>query len=105
MFYRHAHYSDRLPDHVPLLHTNQYQGDSHRGGADDQQDWWGGCLYQGCYSCCVTLHMVYYYQEDEETMELFVAYIGSALHHAKLYDKIRKSEAKIKVVWSVFSNY
>ena len=26
-----------------------------------------------------------------------MAYIGSALHHAKLYDKIRKSEQKIKV--------
>ena len=37
-------------------------------------------------------------QEDEETMEQFVAYIGSALHHAKLYDKIRKSEQKYKVI-------
>ena len=36
-------------------------------------------------------------QEDEATMSQFVAYIGSALHHAKLYDKIRKSEQKCKV--------
>ena len=35
--------------------------------------------------------------EDEETIEQFAAYIGSALHHAKLYDKIRKSEQKFKV--------
>ena len=31
-------------------------------------------------------------------MEQFVAYIGSALHHSKLYDKIRKSEQKCKVI-------
>ena len=37
-------------------------------------------------------------KEDEETMKQFVAYIGSALHHAKLYDKIRKSEQKYKVI-------
>merc|ERR1711892_1177536 len=42
-------------------------------------------------------------KEDEVTMEQFVAYIGSALHHAKLYDKIRKSEQRIKVTQEVLS--
>ena len=37
-------------------------------------------------------------KEDEATMEQFVTYIGSVLHHAKLYDKIRKSEQKYKVI-------
>ena len=33
-------------------------------------------------------------QEDGDLVELFAAYIGLALHHAKLYDKIRKNQAK-----------
>ena len=36
-------------------------------------------------------------------MEQFVAYIGIALHHAKLYDKIRKSEQKVKVTQEVLT--
>ena len=36
-------------------------------------------------------------QEDGELIENFVAYIGLALHHAKLYDKIRKVENKAAV--------
>ena len=35
--------------------------------------------------------------EDGELVELFAAYIGLALHHAKLYDKIRKNQAKSNV--------
>ena len=36
-------------------------------------------------------------QEDGELIDNFVAYIGLALHHAKLYDKIRKVETKAMV--------
>ena len=36
-------------------------------------------------------------QEDEELIENFVAYIGLTLHHAKMYDKIRKVETKATV--------
>ena len=36
-------------------------------------------------------------EEDGETVELFAAYIGLALHHAKLYEKIRKNQAKFSV--------
>ena len=36
-------------------------------------------------------------QEDEEAFEVFAVYCGLALHHAKLYDKIRRSEQKYKV--------
>ena len=38
-------------------------------------------------------------EEDGEMVELFAAYIGLALHHAKLYDKIRKNQAKSSVSW------
>ena len=36
-------------------------------------------------------------REDEEVVEQFSAYLGLSLHHAKLYDKIRKNEAKTSV--------
>ena len=36
-------------------------------------------------------------QEDEESFKTFAVYCGLALHHAKLYDKIRRSEQKYKV--------
>ena len=31
-------------------------------------------------------------QVDEEAFETFAVYCGLALHHAKLYEKIRRSE-------------
>ncbi|XP_067935026.1 probable 3',5'-cyclic phosphodiesterase pde-5 isoform X2 [Watersipora subatra] len=40
---------------------------------------------------------------DEESFETFAVYCGLALHHAKLYDKIRKSEQKYKVALDVLS--
>ena len=36
-------------------------------------------------------------EEDGQLVEQFSAYLGLALHHAKLYDKIRKNEAKCNV--------
>ena len=42
-------------------------------------------------------------QEDEEAFEMFAVYCGLALHHAKLYDKIRRSEQKYKVSLEVLS--
>ena len=41
--------------------------------------------------------------EDEEAFEMFSVYCGLALHHAKLYDKIRRSEQKYKVALEVLS--
>ena len=37
------------------------------------------------------------FQQDEESFKTFAVYCGLALHHAKLYDKIRRSEQKYKV--------
>jgi len=41
--------------------------------------------------------------EDEESFKTFAVYCGLALHHAKLYDKIRRSEQKYKVALEVLS--
>ena len=41
--------------------------------------------------------------EDEASFELFATYCGLALHHAKLYDKIRVSEQKHRVALDVLS--
>ena len=41
--------------------------------------------------------------EDEESFRVFAVYCGLALHHAKLYDKIRRSEQKYKVALEVLS--
>ena len=41
--------------------------------------------------------------EDEESFELFAVYCGLALHHAKLYDRIRVSEQKYRVTLEVLS--
>ncbi|XP_064626928.1 probable 3',5'-cyclic phosphodiesterase pde-5 isoform X4 [Lineus longissimus] len=40
---------------------------------------------------------------DEESFETFAVYCGLALHHAKLYEKIRRSEQKYKVALEVLS--
>ncbi|XP_023215488.1 probable 3',5'-cyclic phosphodiesterase pde-5 [Centruroides sculpturatus] len=40
-------------------------------------------------------------EEDEESFSIFSIYCGLALHHAKLYDKIRRSEQKYKVAIEV----
>ncbi|KAB7502300.1 putative 3',5'-cyclic phosphodiesterase pde-5 [Armadillidium nasatum] len=42
-------------------------------------------------------------KEDEESFETFAIYCGLALHHAKLYDKIRRSEQKYKVALEIMS--
>ncbi|XP_018325357.1 probable 3',5'-cyclic phosphodiesterase pde-5 isoform X2 [Agrilus planipennis] len=42
-------------------------------------------------------------KDDEQAFEMFAVYCGLALHHAKLYDKIRKSEQKYKVALEVLS--
>ena len=42
-------------------------------------------------------------QEDEEAFNMFSNYCGLALHHAKLYEKIRRSEQKYKVALEVLS--
>ena len=43
------------------------------------------------------------FKDDEEAFEMFSVYAGLALHHAKLYDKIRRSEQKYKVSLEVLS--
>ncbi|XP_074640630.1 putative 3',5'-cyclic phosphodiesterase pde-5 isoform X4 [Tubulanus polymorphus] len=40
---------------------------------------------------------------DEDSFETFAIYCGLALHHAKLYEKIRRSEQKYKVALEVLS--
>ncbi|UJR10547.1 hypothetical protein I4U23_014747 [Adineta vaga] len=40
---------------------------------------------------------------DEESFETFAVYCGLALHHASLYDRIRRSEQKCKVALEVLS--
>ncbi|XP_065642844.1 probable 3',5'-cyclic phosphodiesterase pde-5 isoform X1 [Hydra vulgaris] len=40
---------------------------------------------------------------DEKAFQTFAVYCGLALHHAKLYDKIRRSEQKYKVALEVLS--
>ena len=42
-------------------------------------------------------------QADEKSFQTFSIYCGLALHHAKLYDKIRRSEQKLKVSLEVLS--
>lgn len=51
----------------------------------------------------VNKHSGVFTQEDEEAFEMFGVYCGLALHHAKLYDKIRRSEQKYKVALEVLS--
>ena len=45
----------------------------------------------------------YFSKDDEEAFETFAVYCGLALHHAKLYDKIRRSEKKYRVALEVLS--
>ncbi|KFM58380.1 putative 3',5'-cyclic phosphodiesterase pde-5, partial [Stegodyphus mimosarum] len=42
-------------------------------------------------------------KSDEEAFATFAIYCGLALHHAKLYDKIRRSEQKHKVALEILS--
>ncbi|XP_077991187.1 putative 3',5'-cyclic phosphodiesterase pde-5 isoform X2 [Glandiceps talaboti] len=42
-------------------------------------------------------------KSDEDSFETFAVYCGLALHHAKLYDKIRRSEQKYRVALEVLS--
>uniref|UniRef100_A0AC34QR29 PDEase domain-containing protein n=1 Tax=Panagrolaimus sp. JU765 TaxID=591449 RepID=A0AC34QR29_9BILA len=42
-------------------------------------------------------------QVDEEAFETFALYCGLALHHSKLYEKIRRSETKHRVAMEVLS--
>jgi cAMP and cAMP-inhibited cGMP 3',5'-cyclic phosphodiesterase 10 len=51
----------------------------------------------------VNKHSGLFTSEDEEAFEMFAVYCGLALHHAKLYDKIRKSEQKYRVALEVLS--
>ena len=48
------------------------------------------------------IHDMEFTYEDEKLVEQFAAYIGLALHHAKLYDKIRKNENKTSVSYLIF---
>jgi cAMP and cAMP-inhibited cGMP 3',5'-cyclic phosphodiesterase 10 len=45
----------------------------------------------------------FFTKEDEEAFEVFAVYSGLALHHAKLYDRIRRSEQKYRVALEVLS--
>ncbi len=45
----------------------------------------------------------FFIQDDEDAFEIFAMYCGLGLHHAKLYDKIRRAEQKHKVALEVLS--
>ncbi|KAJ8950657.1 hypothetical protein NQ318_010858, partial [Aromia moschata] len=51
----------------------------------------------------VNKHFGLFTRDDEEAFAMFAVYCGLALHHAKLYDKIRKSEQKYRVALDVLS--
>lgn len=51
----------------------------------------------------VNKHAGHFTKEDEEAFEMFAVYCGLALHHAKLYDKIRRSAQKYRVAIEVLS--
>ncbi|XP_030762448.1 probable 3',5'-cyclic phosphodiesterase pde-5 [Sitophilus oryzae] len=51
----------------------------------------------------VNKHAGFFNENDEAAFETFAVYCGLALHHAKLYDKIKKSEQKYKVALEVLS--
>lgn len=46
---------------------------------------------------------LFLFKDDEKAFEMFAVYCGLALHHAKLFDKIRRSEQKYKVALEVLS--
>ena len=78
------------------MHAHLHQGDGHRGGADGQQERGRGSVHQGTTIYHLPHHR-FSLQEDEDSFKTFAVYCGLALHHAKLYDKIRRSEQKYKV--------
>ena len=45
----------------------------------------------------------FFTKSDEESFETFAVYCGLALHHASLYERIRRSEQKCKVALEVLS--
>lgn len=49
----------------------------------------------------VNKHQGFFTKNDEAAFEMFAIYCGLALHHATLYDQIRKSEQKYKVALEV----
>ncbi|XP_063242664.1 probable 3',5'-cyclic phosphodiesterase pde-5 isoform X2 [Bacillus rossius redtenbacheri] len=51
----------------------------------------------------VNKHSGKFLKEDEEAFEMFAVYCGLALHHAKLYDTIARSEQKYRVALDVLS--
>ncbi|XP_067002756.2 probable 3',5'-cyclic phosphodiesterase pde-5 isoform X2 [Anabrus simplex] len=51
----------------------------------------------------VNKHVGTFTKEDEEAFEMFAVYCGLALHHAKLYEKIARSEQKYRVALEVLS--
>ncbi|CAD6184159.1 unnamed protein product [Caenorhabditis auriculariae] len=51
----------------------------------------------------VNKHTGVFTKQDEDSFEIFAVYCGLALHHAKLYDKIRRSEQKYRVALEVLA--
>ncbi|CAI5438043.1 unnamed protein product [Caenorhabditis angaria] len=51
----------------------------------------------------VNKHNGVFNRQDEDAFEVFAVYCGLALHHAKLYDKIRRSEQKYRVALEVLA--
>ncbi|XP_017774954.1 PREDICTED: probable 3',5'-cyclic phosphodiesterase pde-5 isoform X2 [Nicrophorus vespilloides] len=51
----------------------------------------------------VNKHTGMFTKEDQDAFEMFAIYCGLALHHAQLYDQIKKSEQKYRVALEVLS--
>ena len=98
---------------VDTVHADLYPRHCDWGGADGQQAAWRWCFHQGDPHGGGGGHdgggdhdgrgdhdgdyHRGHLQEDEDAFRTFAVYCGLALHHAKLYDKIRRSEQKYKV--------
>lgn len=67
-----------------------------------QQEDGGGRIYAGRpRHISSSIDLKVHKREAFNTLQVFASYIGLALHHAKLYDKIKKNEQKYKVVQEV----
>ena len=99
--------SDLSPRHHPWQCHRSSTGESYEEkhtfsvlGA--QQEDGGGRIYAGRpRHISSSIDLKVHKREAFNTLQVFASYIGLALHHAKLYDKIKKNEQKYKVVQEV----
>ena len=93
-------FPDGLHHSLYLLSSDCDQGHRDRGPAAHQQEQRHQDLHQGDESINANDN-VDDEQEDEELITEFATFISLALHHAKLYDKLRRSENSVAVIEEV----